>query len=100
MGSCYGVVDDSSGNVTGAPAAEAADAARETDKVVEYVPWIGGIASIEREKLAPPGGAEEAGVAEGSRGIAEWVQWFPRGLPVEVAPPGGGQVSRGKSDVT
>lgn len=58
---------------------------------VEYVPWVGGNASVDgmRSDGVVASGGGRGGL---NGGIGDWVQWFPRGLPLEVAPPEGGQV--------
>lgn len=52
---------------------------------VEYVPWIGGSASLGgvRPGEKGVGTAAPAPVAPAANGIEDRVRWFPRGLPME-----------------
>lgn len=80
--------DDNAGGVSSAKGGVGGTETRKEEIETDYVPWIGG--GI---------GAKSVVEAETGRvlasGIGERVQWFPRGLPVEVAPAGAGQVGSG-----
>lgn len=84
-----------------------ADAGQKAVGTKEYVPWIGGSASLSgRFKAGKMGRVAATGVAAaGVAGVAatapvraddgeDRVQWFPRGLPKEAAPEGRGQDER------
>lgn len=69
------------------------DKAADPKKAIEYVPWIGGSASLgglkagEKGMMAttPPAPAP----APAANGIEDRVRWFPRGLPMEPTAAGG-----------
>ena len=63
---------------------------------VEYVPWIGGSASLGGVKVGRPGAAAAAAPTKKApaEGIKERVRWFPKGLPVKPTVVG----SRGRDE--
>lgn len=71
--------DDGDGGGGGTKAAGAGETAAGT---LEYVPWIGGTASLGGLKAGKAGTAEAP--APAATGIKDRVRWFPRGLPKEA----------------
>lgn len=78
----------------------AAESGQKAGEAQEYVPWIGGSASLGSgssagQKRGVATAAAAAAPVRASDGIEEdRVQWFPRGLPKEVTMAGRGQDER------